>query len=187
MTGRSPAKQDAMAEFVIARLEEAGRTLYCLPRSGGAPKLRTATYDIVRSAAEVALGDTSSRIRMPVPSSSRIDAMDEAFGWLSLIPQDRYVLRRLVGARALVDPTTDRHLFSWRRLAGMMGADHRAVPKWHAEGIGFIVAALRTSASGYGDPGRVIEAKAVPLRHPTRPRISENNRNCASRNANSVR
>ena len=156
MKGRSTAKQDAMADFVTARLEEAGRTLYCLPRSGGAPKLRTASYDIVRSAAEIAVGDTSSRIRLPVPSSSRIDAMDEAFGWLSLIPQDRYVLRRLVGARALVDPTTDRHLFSWRRLAGMMGADHRAVPKWHAEGIGLIVAALRkTSAAHASAPGRL--------------------------------
>lgn len=131
------------AAFVVARLEDAGRTLYCLPRGAGAPRLRTANLDILRSAADVAQGDATGRIRPPVPSSAKIDEMDEAYGWLGLIPQDNYVLRRLVAARSLVNPTTDRHLFSWRRLGAMIGADHRAVPRWHAEGIGHIVAALR--------------------------------------------
>jgi hypothetical protein len=100
----------------------------------------------------VALGDQSGRIRLPVPGSARIDAMDEAYGWLGLIPQESYVLRRIVGARSLVNPLTDRHLFSWRRLAGMVGCDHRAVPRWHADGIGHIVAALSRRPSGGVSP-----------------------------------
>ncbi len=136
-----------LADYVVARLEEAGRTLYCLPRGGDGPRLRVAQLDFVRSAAEVALGDPAARIRLPIPGSSKIDAMDEAYRWLGLIPQDNYVLRRIVGARSLVNPLTDRHMFSWRKLGAMLGADHRAVPRWHAEGIGHIVAALSRDVS----------------------------------------
>ena len=60
----------------------------------------------------------------------------------TLIPLDRYVVRRIVGARSLVHPITLRHLFPWRRLAAAIGADHKAVQRWHAQGINLIVAAL---------------------------------------------
>jgi len=52
------------------------------------------------------------------------------------------VLRRIVGARSLVHPITQRHLFPWRRLAASIGADHKAVQRWYAQGIELIVAAL---------------------------------------------
>jgi len=68
--------------------------------------------------------------------------MDEATSWVSLIPLDRYVLRRIVGARSLVHPITQRHLFPWRRLGAALGADHKAVQRWHAQGVDIIVAAL---------------------------------------------
>jgi hypothetical protein len=68
--------------------------------------------------------------------------MDEALAWIPMIPQDRYVLRRVVGARSLVHPITDRHLFPWRRLGAVLGADHKAVQRWHAQGIALIVASL---------------------------------------------
>jgi hypothetical protein len=68
--------------------------------------------------------------------------MDEALGWIALIPKERYVLRRIVGARCLVSPVTERHLFSWRRLGGVLGADHKAVQRWHAQGVDMIVAAV---------------------------------------------
>jgi hypothetical protein len=58
---------------------------------------------------------------------------------------DRYVLRRIVGARSLVHPITDRHLFPWRRLGKALGADHKAVQRWHAQGIGMIVEALKAA------------------------------------------
>ena len=69
--------------------------------------------------------------------------MDEALAWIALIPRERHVLRRIVGARSLVSPVTERHLFSWRRLGGVLGADHKAVQRWHAQAIGMVVAALR--------------------------------------------
>ncbi len=83
--------------------------------------------------------------------------MDEAMGWITLIPLDRYVIRRIVGARSLVSPTTDRHLFPWRRLAKAIGADHKAVQRWHRQGIDMIVTSLNhpgADPGGYAKPPR---------------------------------
>jgi hypothetical protein len=68
--------------------------------------------------------------------------MDEALDWIPRIPQSRFVLRRIVGARALISPVTERHLFPWRRLAALLGADHKAIQRWHAQGIDLIVSSI---------------------------------------------
>lgn len=97
---------------------------------------------MVRSALE-SYGWGTRPVRPAVPSAARITRIDEALAWIQLIKKDRsYVLRRIVGARALVHPVSDRYLFSWRRLASAVGADHKAVQRWHAQGIDLIVAAL---------------------------------------------
>jgi hypothetical protein len=129
------------AELVIYRLEEAGATLLALPGTGWSTRLRSSSLEIVRSAIE-SYGWTTNRIRPPIPSATRISRMDEAMGWIPFIPLDRYVLRRIVGARSLVHPITERHLYPWRRLAAALGADHKAVQRWHAQGINLIVTAL---------------------------------------------
>jgi hypothetical protein len=135
------APRDVDAAFIIYRLEEAGATLLALPGSGYSTRLRVTALDVVQEAQE-AKGWQAGRIRPPVPSASRISRMDEALGWIALIPRDRYMLRRIVGARCLVSPVTERHLFSWRRLGTVMGADHKAVQRWHAQGIDMLVGAV---------------------------------------------
>jgi hypothetical protein len=129
------------SDYVVYRLEEAGATLLALPGTGYSTRLRTSSLEIVRTALE-AYGWTEARVRPAVPSAEKITRMDEAMGWIPLIPLDRYVLRRVVGARSLVHPITDRHLFPWRRLGNALGADHKAIQRWHAQGIAMIVAAL---------------------------------------------
>lgn len=131
--------------FVVARLEEAGATLLALPAYGYSTALRTSKLDIVRDAVE-AYGHDRVRMRPPMPDSGRVSRMDEAFGWLGLIPLESFMLRRIVGARALVSPLTQRHLFSWRRLGEAMGADHKAVQRWHAQGIDWLVRELAEAA-----------------------------------------
>jgi hypothetical protein len=74
--------------------------------------------------------------------------MDEAMGWITLIPHDRYVLRRIVGARSLVHPITERHLYPWRRIAVAIGADHKAVQRWHTQGVELIAARLNAAQHG---------------------------------------
>jgi len=138
----TPDGQPIDAEFVIYRLEEAGATLLALPGTGWTTKLRSSSIEIVRTAVEN-YGWTEMRIRPPVPSAEKITRMDEAMGWIGVIPLERYVLRRIVGARSLVHPITERHLFPWRRLGAVLGADHKAVKSWHGQAIDMIVAALR--------------------------------------------
>ena len=103
--------------------------------------LRTSAWPAVNASAE-AYGWSGSRLKPAVPPAAAITRMDEALGWIRLIPQENYVLRRIVGARALVSPLTGRHLFSWRKLGTLIGADGRAVQRWHAKGIAMIVALL---------------------------------------------
>ena len=137
------------ADLVIYRLEEAGATLLVLPGSGWSTRLRSSPLEIVRAAIE-SYGWTAKHIRPPIPSAARITRMDEAMGWISLIPVDRYVLRRIVGARSLVHPITERHLYPWRRLGAAVGADHKAVQRWHAQGIALIVSALTGAPGKFG-------------------------------------
>lgn len=137
--GREPAD----AEYVVYRLEEAGRTLLALPHSGFSTRLRMSRHDIVRAAAEsYGWSEAGGRLRPAIPDSARITRMDEALDWIPLIPEDKYVLRRIVGSRALVSPLTERHLFPWRRLAALLGADHKAIQRWHSQGVQLIVTAL---------------------------------------------
>ena len=137
----TPDGRPADPEFVLARLEEAGATLLSLPEQGFSPRLRTGALQAVHSAAE-AYGWSSAHLRPPIPSPQRISRMDEAFAWLALLPPDRVILRRLLSARALVSPLTARHLYTWRRLGGLVGADHKAVQRWHAEGLRLVALAL---------------------------------------------
>ena len=137
---------------VIYRLEDAGAIFLALQGTGWTTRMRSSSLEIVRTALE-AYGWESARIRPAVPSAEKIGRMEEAVAWIPLIPLDRYILRRIVGARSLVHPISDRHLFPWRRLAAALGCDHKAVQRWHANGISIIVAALaqlkETPGSGY--------------------------------------
>ena len=130
---------------LIARLEEAGCALLSLPNTGPSTRLVQSGLEWVRDAAEH--GAQRARIRPAVPDAATITRMDEALAWIPLIPIDKFVLRRIVGARSLVDPMTGRHVYSWRRIALAVGADHKAMQRWHAQGIALILAALARSAA----------------------------------------
>ena len=128
------------AAYVIARLEEAGRTLLSLPQSGPSTRLRQGGLEWVRDVAE-GYG-RGAKVRPAIPSAAAIDRMDATLGWIGRIGGDRFVVRRVVGARSLVSPLTDRHVYTWVRIGAAVGADHRAVRRWHAQGIELIVSAL---------------------------------------------
>ena len=146
---------DSAAELVTARLEEAGRALLSLPNTGPSTRLVQSGLEWVRDAAETH-ADPRARLRPAVPDAATITRMDEALAWITLIPVDQFILRRVVGARSLVSPMTGRHLFSWRRVALAVGADHKAVQRWHSQGIAIIVRKLSSNdrAAGPALPGR---------------------------------
>jgi hypothetical protein len=135
------------AETVIARLEEAGHTLLSLPRAGRPSEHRPTRHHFVAEALGAFAAAECASPRLPVPPASRITRMDQALSWIPLIPGDKLTHRRIVGCRCLVSPVTGRHLFSWRRLARLLGADHKAIQRWHATGIDLIVATLQRDAA----------------------------------------
>lgn len=121
-------------EDIVSRLEQAGGTLLSMPSRGYTTHLRQMRFEIVHTALE-AYGWEAPTLRAPPPGAAAISAMDEAFSWLGLIPERSFLLRRILGARALVHPLTGRYLFPWRRLASAVGADHKSVQRWHGSGI----------------------------------------------------
>lgn len=132
--------------WVCAMLEEAGATLLALPTRGYTTRLRTGGLDWVRDAGvALAAGSTPPPLRPAIPSPAAIDRMDRALAWLALISDSQFVLRRIAGARSLVHPVTGRHLFSWRRLGVALGADHKAVQRWHSQAMHKISEALNAS------------------------------------------
>ena len=139
LPGLRPLMLDGDA--VIARLCEAGATLLALPHTGPSTRLRQGGLEWIRDVPE-GMGRVARPVRPAVPSGAAIDRMDEALGWIRLIPVERHVLRRVVGARCLVSPMTGRHVYSWRRIGETVGADHKAVQRWHQQGIALIVGAL---------------------------------------------
>ena len=146
----APRRRDRIAvdaETVIVRLEEAGCTLLCLPNTGPTTALRQTRHQFVADALGAYANADPARPRPPVPPALRITRMDQALAWIPLIPPDNLVLRRIVGCRCLVSPLTGRHLFSWRRLARLLGADHKAIQRWHANGIDTIVRTINRDAT----------------------------------------
>ena len=129
--------------WVCAMLEEAGATLLALPQTGYTTRLRSGGLDWVRDAGAVlAPGSGPAPLRPAIPSPAAIDRMDRAFRWISLLPDNMSVLRRVAGARALVHPMTGRYLFPWRRLGTALGADHKTVQRWHGQAMIRISAAM---------------------------------------------
>ena len=128
-------------QTLIDRLEQAGATLLALPASGHSTRLRMTRYECVHDAV-AAYGWQPARLCPVHPSNAAIDQMDESWAWLTLIPEPQAMLRRIVGARALVHPITLRHLYPWRRLATLLGADHKSIQRWHKEGLKLILAGL---------------------------------------------
>lgn len=152
-----PSGPPASAEAVIARLEQAGRTLARMPASRCYPAtLRSAWPEIVREPMD-AYGWTAADLAPAPPDAREIDRMEEAFGWIGLIRLDRRlagsgqlarvhggaVRRRLVGRRSLWNLKRDAPLLSWRTIARIEHCDPKSAQSWHARGIDEIVAALR--------------------------------------------
>ncbi len=132
--------------WVIERLEEAGETLLALPAQRTGPQLRQARWPetvAAEAAEDDVVGMSGRQLRPAMPTAAQISRMDEAFGWIGLIPAECVMIRRILHARSLVSPLTGRHLYSWRKLGGLLGADHKAVQRWHRDGLAHILAGLK--------------------------------------------
>lgn len=75
----------------------------------------------------------SGSIRIDGPSKDEIPIVDAI---LTLPNRCNDVkIRRVLHARLLIHPVTDRHLFSWSKIAKLLAADRRLVKRWHETGL----------------------------------------------------
>ena len=140
--GRAPPEPIYDTEVVTLRLEDAGAALLALPSRGCLPAGYRVNWPTVIADAADACGYGEARVKPAVPTARRIAQMDEAFAWVGLIDERQISHRRIVLLRALTSPVTGRHRHTWRGIGEMFGWDYRAVQRWHAQGIGWIVQAL---------------------------------------------
>jgi len=125
-------------EEIIGRLEEAGATLLAMHLPSYTPKGYGNSWPEPVHDYEEAYGYTPTSMRAAIPNAATISRMDEAFSWIHYIPDDKFVLRRVVRARSLIHPTNYRHIYTWKRIARLVKADHRAIRRWYFQGIAII-------------------------------------------------
>ncbi len=141
-----------MAELhdnVERRLEDAGRTLMMLPMPKDGmpagdraawPSVRQDFWDIAGPGAEkgsveerlTALAVQRNVTRLGA-SSAAIDRLDEVLGWLLAIEVMHH--RKVVFARMMIHPVSERPCFSWATIADKMGSNSTSVRRWHAAGL----------------------------------------------------
>ncbi len=153
-----------MADYhddVRRRLEDAGRTLMMLPmpKDGMPAGNRAAWPDVLQGFWDVmglaeegsveermeALAQVRNAVTLRA-NPAAIERLDEVLGWLWHIRIAKR--RRLVAARMQINPLSDRHVFSWRRLARDFAMSPRQLQRWHEDAIREIVNGLAAGNVG---------------------------------------
>jgi hypothetical protein len=128
--------------FVKAHLAAAGGTLIALPATGTMPsRYRVAWPEIVRSVEDLAEKIEGDDGRPATPTAQAISEMDAAIAWVALLGNATQT-RRLVWLRLMVNPLTDRYIWSWRKLEDRIGLNKDTLMRRHANGLDRIVTRL---------------------------------------------
>jgi hypothetical protein len=127
------------ADFVVAALEDATRTMRAMQSLGHSTAMVGTWADDVAMPGEV----EEVGPRPPPPSAEKIQTMDIIMRWLAYIPQ--HGVRRIVAMRSITHPLTEKPT-AWAKIARAVGWNYRAVKVWHARGIDAIVLELNAPA-----------------------------------------
>ena len=140
---------------IVARLEDAGRTLMTLPmpargmpagsRSAWPEHIQKywdvfghADQDETEDRREVAARQIN-RVRLQA-SKAAVDRLDEVLGWLWFIQKPHH--RKAVAARMLRHPISERPVHSWKSIAKEMGTNRELCRYWYKAGVDAIVKGL---------------------------------------------
>jgi hypothetical protein len=139
---------------VIITLEQ---TLYLLRRAGYVMRLMPGGGTIVLLLSRIAMdtaddprlayGYNATEVSRVVPSAFDISLMDFVHRWLSYIPDEKMLLRRIVAHRMLWNPDRGQSVWSYRRLGDRFGASHQAIRRWDEVGVGLIFRSLNKTKS----------------------------------------
>jgi hypothetical protein len=141
MSTRKLSDRPRDVEYVNWWLRRAGMTLMALPHTGPTLGIRLRSLEIVH-----AVEDAQEERRMVnrwQPSSHDIAAMDAVFpAWLQFIPVTNHKIRLTIGLRSLIRPSTERHIWTWKRIGDRLHCSDEWARQWHAKGVDMIVGAL---------------------------------------------
>jgi len=136
-------------------LTDAGRTLMMLPyparsRPGEAcsawPDILQNFWDVFGHAEQA---DTEERREIEAQMINRVRVMattkqitqlDVVLGYLWFISVPRE--RRVIVARMLTHPMSDKPVYSWYKIAKTMGMSERTIRRWHNSGLDAIILGL---------------------------------------------
>lgn len=142
---RRPTEIDFTAnvpEQVGDWLEEAAFTLAALPATGLRPAgARSGWPDIVRDMADI--GWLESDLLPPRPSSDEITRLDQVLAWVQVFSASERNYRTVINMRLIVHPISGLHRWNWRKIAKVMGTDHKRVQDWHKAAIQVISKKIR--------------------------------------------
>jgi len=125
------------AEEIAARLAAAGETLAALPGTGCRPHGLHTMWPTFLADPQVSFPCGADEERCPAPTPAAISAMDEALGWVALIPHDMVRERRIVLTRA--------QGWSWHRIGAEAGMSHEGARKAHKTAMRRLAATLNRS------------------------------------------
>ncbi len=134
------ALRNAKTTEITFWLEWAGEKLLSSPISRPGPKQPRALWPDFPGDALLAYGYNNAQIRPAAPAIYELKLIDE----ILVLPQliSNITSRRIVYARSLRAPLTQRYIFTWSKLARNLSCDRRAVMRWYNEGVGEIARAI---------------------------------------------
>lgn len=114
-------------------LEWGGSKLLAMRLAPAAPSGYRSFWPDYQADATMAYGYTAARLRPAIPNSKEVDLMDQILelpGFVSDI-----TVRRIINTRALVAPVSNRHLYSWAKIAHLIHSSPRRVVVLHRTGL----------------------------------------------------
>lgn len=161
-----PERAEITPEWVAASFAEAGRTLLALRASGLKPAdTGSAWPDVVRDSIE-AYGWTGEAIKPAAPSSRAIEHMDFVYTWTGLLPEGKRLYRRILALRGLMHPVRGEPLYSWRRIATVLGCSATSVERWHKIACAAVSQKLHHILENVSGANRADDAIKPPILEP---------------------
>lgn len=114
-------------------LNWAGAKLLALQLSSPLPKGPHSSWPEYAQDYKQAYGYTGEKLKAPIPRAKEIELMDQILLLPALISE--VDLRRIVNARSLTTPVSNRHLYSWTKLSFMLRTNPRLVARSYARGL----------------------------------------------------
>jgi hypothetical protein len=127
-------------DYVRAWLEDAGKTLIQLGKSGCFPQGHASNMPEPLQEFWLAYATDEARAGFPRPSKDAIDRMDRTLPWLGYVGDARK--RRIVAARMLLHPLSEKPLFSYGRISREYDVSRSTAKQWHEQGLSDIAVGL---------------------------------------------